>query len=76
MGMKNRMPQICRIMYEKMMPGDVVLHTTPSGKSSTIRQPRTIKIDKYLEKYKTFEYIYDFGDYWRHKIELEKILGI
>ncbi len=37
MGMKNRMPQICRIMYEKMMPGDEVLHTTPSGYSSTIK---------------------------------------
>lgn len=37
MGMKNRMPQVCRIMYEKMMPGDEVLHTTPSGKSSTIK---------------------------------------
>ena len=37
MGMKNRMPEICRIMYEKMMPGDEVLHTTPSGKSSTIK---------------------------------------
>ncbi len=24
MGFKNRMPQICRIMYEKMMPGDEV----------------------------------------------------
>jgi hypothetical protein len=24
-------------MYEKMMPGDEVLHTTPSGKSSTIK---------------------------------------
>jgi len=37
LGMKNRMPQVCRIMYEKMMPGDEVLHTTPSGKSSTIK---------------------------------------
>jgi hypothetical protein len=25
MSMRNRMPQICRIMYEKMMPGDKVL---------------------------------------------------
>lgn len=41
---------------------------------TAVRQPQTAKIDKYLEKYKTFEYIYDFGDYWRHKIELEKIL--
>lgn len=36
LGMKNRMPQVCRIMYEKMIPGDEILHTTPSGKSSTI----------------------------------------
>ena len=44
LGMKNAMPQVCRIMYEKMSPGDEVLHTTPSGKSSTI------KIRYYLEK--------------------------
>ncbi|MDK2986613.1 MAG: hypothetical protein PWQ96_2257 [Clostridia bacterium] len=37
LGLKNRMPQVCRIMYEKMMPGDEVLHTTPSGQSSTIK---------------------------------------
>ncbi len=37
MGMKNRMPQVCRIMYEKMEAGDKVLHTTPSGMSSTIK---------------------------------------
>ena len=41
---------------------------------TTIRQPQTIKIDKYLEKYKILKYIYDFGDYWCHKIELEKII--
>lgn len=37
LGMKNRMPQVCRIMYEKMQAGDQVIHTTPSGKSSTIK---------------------------------------
>lgn len=37
LGMKDRMPQVCRIMYEKMLPGNEVLHTTPSGKSSTIK---------------------------------------
>lgn len=36
LAMRNRMPQVCRIMYEKMKPGDEILHTTPSGKSSTI----------------------------------------
>lgn len=41
---------------------------------TVVRQPQTIKIDKYIEEYKTLEYIYDFGDYWRHKIELEKIV--
>lgn len=33
-----------------------------------------VKIDKYIEKYKTFEYVYDFGDYREHKIELERIV--
>lgn len=37
LGLKNRMPQVCKIMYEKMKPGDKILHTTPSGMSSTIK---------------------------------------
>ena len=37
LGMNNRMPEVCRIMFEKKMAGDEVLHTTPSGKSSTIK---------------------------------------
>ena len=41
---------------------------------TTIRQPQTIKIDRYLEKYKIITYVYDFGDDWQHKIELEKII--
>lgn len=41
---------------------------------TTIRQPQTIKIDQYLEKYNNIDYVYDFGDYWRHKIELESIV--
>jgi hypothetical protein len=39
-----------------------------------IRQPQTVKIDRYLEKYRTLTYVYDFGDNWRHKIELEKVI--
>ena len=34
--LRDRMPLICRAMYEEMMPGDIVLQTTPSGQSSTI----------------------------------------
>lgn len=45
-----------------------------SAMESTVRQPQTIKIDKYIEKYKEFKYIYDFGDDWVHKIELENII--
>lgn len=33
-----------------------------------------VKIDKYLAKWKTIEYIYDFGDYWKHSITLEEII--
>lgn len=37
MGLKNRMPMVCRAMYQELLPSDRVLHTTPSGQSSTIR---------------------------------------
>lgn len=33
-----------------------------------------IKIDRYLTDYKAVEYIYDFGDYWKHDIFLEEIV--
>lgn len=41
---------------------------------TSVRQPQTIKIDKFIEKYKSIQYVYDFGDYWEHQIELEKII--
>ena len=43
----------------------------------TKMQPRLsydVKIDYYLTKWKHIEYIYDFGDYWRHTIILEEII--
>ncbi|WP_346873555.1 plasmid pRiA4b ORF-3 family protein [Clostridium sp. UBA5988] len=33
-----------------------------------------VKIDKLLTKVKSVEYIYDFGDYWRHDITLEDVV--
>ncbi len=33
-----------------------------------------VKIDKYLAKGNSIEYIYDFGDYWRHDIILEEVV--
>ncbi|MRH41109.1 plasmid pRiA4b ORF-3 family protein [Aquibacillus halophilus] len=40
---------------------------------TTIRQPQTIKIDKYIEKYGQLDYTYDFGDNWQFRIILEEI---
>ncbi len=37
MGLQNKMPSVCNVMYQLMHPGDEILHTTPSGKSSTIK---------------------------------------
>ena len=34
--LKNSMPQVCNAMRQSMNEGDIVLHTTPSGNSSTI----------------------------------------
>lgn len=44
MNLQNRMPSVCRAMRQSMRSGDEVLHTTPSGQSSTI------EIKYYLSK--------------------------
>lgn len=36
LDLKSRMPMVCNAMRDCMKSGDVVLHTTPSGYSSTI----------------------------------------
>ena len=36
LNLKNTMPSVCNAMRQCMELGDVVLHTTPSGNSSTI----------------------------------------
>lgn len=33
-----------------------------------------VEIDKYLTQYSNIEYIYDFGDYWKHNIISEEIV--
>ncbi len=37
MGLVNEMPSVCNAMYKLMRPGDIVLHATASGHSSTIK---------------------------------------
>ena len=39
-----------------------------------VRKPTGLKIDEYLEKYKTIRYSYDFGDNWQFTITLEEIV--
>lgn len=39
-----------------------------------VRNPTTIKIDKYLEKNKELKYNYDFGDGWELIVKLEDIV--
>ena len=36
LGLRNAMPQVCNAMRQSMNEGDIVMHTTPSGNSSTI----------------------------------------
>ena len=36
LSLKSAMPQVCNAMRQSMNEGDIVLHTTPSGNSSTI----------------------------------------
>ena len=36
LNLKGRLPMVCNAMMQVMNDGDSVLHTTPSGKSSTI----------------------------------------
>lgn len=33
----NQMPSVCNVMHERLRAGDVVLHETPSGQSSTLK---------------------------------------
>jgi len=40
----------------------------------TVKQPASIKIDAYLEKYNHFTYNYDFGDDWQIRVVLEEIV--
>ncbi|WP_449355063.1 plasmid pRiA4b ORF-3 family protein [Virgibacillus natechei] len=41
---------------------------------TVIRKPTGIKIDTYLEKYGSVEYMYDYGDGWQFLVTLEKML--
>jgi len=58
----------------KLKPENNELIVAKAILKTTVKSPLRIKIDTYLEKYKYINYVYDFGDYWQHKIKLEKIV--
>lgn len=37
LNLRNRMPMVCSVMYSLMKSGEVILHKTTSGQSSTIK---------------------------------------
>ena len=37
LGLKDAMPPVCNAMRQSMRDGDIILHTTPKGNSSTIK---------------------------------------
>ncbi|MGM0379693.1 MAG: plasmid pRiA4b ORF-3 family protein [Bacillota bacterium] len=39
-----------------------------------VKKPKFYKIDDYLQKYKTINYTYDFGDNWEFTIKLEEVV--
>jgi len=60
----------------KEMPADMQEFSRRQYKylEKVVKKPKHYKISKYLENYKTIEYIYDFGDNWRFNIILEDIV--
>jgi hypothetical protein len=42
--------------------------------NTEMRKARTTKLPKYVEKYQQFVYRYDFGDDWKHKLQLEEVI--
>lgn len=53
---------------EKAVLIDIFMHTPKA------LYAKEVIIDEYLEKAIKFEYIYDFGDCWEHKVELINII--
>ncbi len=42
LNLKSRLPMVCNAMRQAMNEGDIVLHTTPKGNSSTIEIQYTV----------------------------------
>ncbi len=51
----------------------IAIYDEDDSSDFEVKKPST-KIDKYVTQVKSFNYIYDFGDYWQHKVELVKVI--
>lgn len=60
-------------LHEFVIPSDRIrLISKESESHGTFFEEETL-IDSFFKKYKWIRYVYDFGDEWRHKINIEKI---
>ena len=60
-------------LHEFVIPSDRIrLISKEAELHGTFFEEETL-IDSFFKKYKWIRYIYDFGDEWRHKINIEKI---
>ncbi|AEM78237.1 plasmid pRiA4b ORF-3 family protein [Thermoanaerobacter wiegelii] len=46
----------------------------PNDTGIEMRFEKGIKLSEYIPKYKRLLYVYDFGDNWKHYIEVEKVI--
>ncbi|HWK24089.1 MAG TPA: plasmid pRiA4b ORF-3 family protein [Ureibacillus sp.] len=44
-------------------------------KQTEMKHEKGIKLSEYMPAYKTLTYTYDFGDDWKHEIEVEKVIN-
>ena len=60
-------------LHEFVIPSDRIrLISKESESHGTFFEEETL-IDSFFKKYKWIRYVYDFGDEWRHRINIEKI---
>ena len=66
-------------MHEFQIKGKKYGTPDPGGETMfgpKINNDKKFKVGNLLSEGDVFEYVYDFGDNWRHTIEVEKVLGL
>ncbi len=60
-------------LHEFQIPSDYITIGSEEGYRGRFYDENETLIDSFFRNYKWIRYIYDFGDNWRHKINIEKI---